>query len=65
MMLSEIIDFKNPINIVSLSIAVVISVLLIVFLANKTNRKFTLIFYPIVFSLIFISYIFGLDLVFS
>lgn len=65
MMLSEIIDFKNPINIVSLSIAVVISVLLIAFLANKTNRKFTLIFYPIVFSLIFISYIFGLDLVFA
>lgn len=64
MALMEIMDFQNPINIVSLVIAVVLSALLIVFLANKTNRKFTLIFYPIVFVLLFVSFILGMDLVF-
>lgn len=64
MILGEIIDFQNPMNIVSLVISLVLAVCLIIFLANKTNRKFTLIFYPIVFVFLFASYILGLELVF-
>ena len=64
MVLGEIIDFQNPMNIVSLVISLVLAVCLIIFLANKTNRKFTLIFYPIVFVFLFASYILGLELVF-
>ena len=56
MILLNIVDFSNPMTIVSLVLSVLVSVCLIVFLAAKTNRRFTLIFYPIAFVFLFNSY---------
>ena len=55
MVLANLIDLTNPMNIISLVLALIIAICLIVFLATKTNRKFTLIFYPITFVFLFTS----------
>ena len=62
MILLNIVDFSNPMTIVSLVLSVLVSVCLIVFLAAKTNRRFTLIFYPIAFVFLFTSNILGMEL---
>lgn len=65
MALLDIVNFQEPSTIINLVITFILAVCLIVFLTSKTNRKFTLIFFPIVFVLIFTSYILCLDLVYA
>ena len=64
MILVNLIDLTNPMNIISLVLSLIIAICLIVFLATKTNRKFTLIFYPITFIFLFTSYILNMNLLF-
>lgn len=67
MILLNGINFQEPINpivIVSLSLSVVFAVLLVLFMAFNTNRKFSLIYYPSVFAVLFTSYILGMELLF-
>ena len=64
MILINKVDFSNPMTIVSMIVSLVVAVCLIVFLSMKTNRKFTLIYYPIAFVILFASYILEMYLLF-
>lgn len=64
MILSEIISFNDPLTIVGLVISIILCVCLTLFLSLKINRRFTLIFFPVVFVFLFSSYILGMDLLF-
>lgn len=63
MALLDIVNFQEPTTILNIVITFILAVCLITFFTSKANRKFTLIFFPIVFVLIFTSYILCLDLV--
>ena len=65
MVLLDIPALSNPLGIISFVISFIVAVCLIIFLATKTNRKFTLIFYPITFVFLFTSYILGMELLFA
>ena len=65
MVLLDIPALSNPLGIISFVISFIVAVCLIIFLATKTNRKFTLIFYPITFVFLFTSYLFQMDLLFA
>lgn len=62
MILSDIINFADPMTIVNLVLSFVLACCLITFLVIKTNRRFALIFYPATFVFLFASYILGMDL---
>ena len=64
MVLLDIPTFSNPMGIISFIISFVIAICFVVFLTTKTNRKFTLIFYPIAFVFLFTSYLLEMELLF-
>ena len=64
MVLLDIPALSNPLGVIGFVISFIVAVCLIIFLATKTNRKFTLIFYPISFVFLFTSYLLQMDLLF-